>query len=330
MLKRTFSNSIVSSESKSRPIVKSKSWNFGEPSKEWKQSYLIYFLASRLINDKKDLQKFLQKLTSFDLFTNHNFYHLSMKPIENMMIPYTSKKNIYSPFEKFKFIGEGTFGKVYQCHHNLDGKDYAIKEIPMSSSEDYLDEIRILSELYHPNIIRYYNSWKQEGCLMIQMEYCPSSLRIYLGAETRDESILKQIINGLVYLHQKQYIHFDLKPENILLTENNQVKIADFGYSRSVLTSVYKSHYYEPSFYLCRSDVEYHTTIDVYSFGIILLEFTLPKTITQCEKILTMIEQLKSREWNTLFPQYHSLLSKCLETNQSTRISSFEIQELYF
>lgn len=326
MLKKTLST--ISCEKKT--IVKSKSLDFGKMTKDMKQSELIYILSSLLIQDKKKLQSFLQKLTSVGLFTNFSFNSLSTGFMDNVIIPYTPKNTIYSPFENLQFVGRGTFGRVYHCHHSLDKKEYAIKEIPLEESENVLDEIQILSELYHPNIVRYYNSWKQNNCLMIQMEFCPSSLRCYLQMETRDENILKQIVLGLVYLHKKQYIHFDLKPENILLTEQNQVKIADFGYSRSVLTSIYKSHYYEPSLYLCQNDIEYNTSIDVYSFGIVLLEFTLPKTITQCETIMNMREQLQTRQWNTNFPKYHSLLTRCLETIQTKRISTEDIYELYF
>lgn len=330
MLPRTFSTSIIPHSSQDKSIVRSKSWNFGELSRDWKQSYLIYLLSSLLIHDKKELQQFLQKLSSFDLFTNYNFHHFSIDPLQKMIVPYTPKQSIFSPFENFEYVGEGTFGKVYHCHHKLDEKEYAIKEIQISNEQNYLDEIRILSELYHPNIIRYYNSWKQNNCLMIQMEYCPSSLRLYLEKDPRDLTILHQIVHGLCYLHEKKYIHFDLKPENILLTETNQVKLADFGYSRSVLTSIYTSHYYEPSLYLCKNDVEYTTAIDVYSFGILLLEFILPKTTTQSEKLLMIASQLRSREWNTCFPQYHSLLTKCLEPIQSKRISCIDILTLYF
>lgn len=335
MLKRTFSvsdtKSIISHTDKS--IVKSKSCDLYQISREWKQTYLIYLLSSILIPEKEKLKCFLEKLISMDFISNYSFFshEINFVPFpKDVIVPYVKKQEVLSPFQNFQYIGEGTFGKVFKCKHMLDEKDYAIKKISLINEENYLDEIKILSTLYHPNIVRYYNSWYQDNCLMIQMEYCPLSLRQYLEGDDRNEIILKQIIDGLCHLHEKQFIHFDLKPENILMTETNQVKIADFGYSRSILTSIYKSHYYEPSFYICKNDVEYATTIDVYSFGIILLEFILQKTRTMCEKLIIMRKQLESRDWNTTKPKYHSLLSKCLETKQSKRISSKDIQQLYF
>lgn len=335
MLKRTFSTLDTKTDISplKKNIVKSKSFDILNLSREWKQTYLIYLLSSILIKDKDQLQCFLKKLTSMDFISTSFFFSNQIKSVpsmNNVIVPYIKNEKILDPFYNFKYIGEGTFGKVYQCLHKLDEKEYAIKKIPIIEGKKCIDEIKILSKLYHPNIIRYYNSFEYNNSLMIQMEYCSKSLSKYLCLEDRDEAILQQIISGLCYLHDHDIIHFDLKPDNILMTDTNQIKIADFGYSRSVLSSVYQSHYYEPSLYICNSDVEYSTKIDVYSFGIILLEYSLPIMTTDSEKIITIHRQVKTRKWDTLFPKYYSLLSKCLLVKQSERISTREIKELYF
>lgn len=335
MLKRTFSTL----ETKSKPdnatktIVKSKSFDILNLSRDWKQTYLIVLLSSILIKDEEKLKSFLGQLTAMDFISSYSFFSNQLKPvpsINNIVVPYINNEKVVSPFFNFQYIGGGTFGEVYKTEHKLDGKYYAIKKIPMTNGEDCIAEIKILSKLDHPNIVRYFNSFLYQNSLMIQMEYCPGSLSTYLQKEERSEKILKEIISGLCYLHENNIIHFDLKPANILLTEKNQIKIADFGYSRYVLSSIYKSHYYEPSLYICKNDVEYTTKIDVYSFGIILLEFALPKMTTQSEKFMTIQKQLKSRAWETTMPKYHLLLTKCLHLKQNERISTQEINQLYF
>ena len=335
MLKRTFST--LETETfpvpSAKTIIKSKSFDILNLSRDWKQTYLIFLLSSILIKDEEKLKSFLGQLTKMDFISSYSFFSTQLKSIpsiNNIVVPYINNEKVTSPFSNFQYIGGGTFGEVYKTQHKLDGKYYAIKKIPMRSGENCIDEIKILSKLDHSNIVRYFNSFTYQNALMIQMEYCPGSLSKYLQEEERNENILEEIISGLCYLHENNIIHFDLKPENILLTEKNQVKIADFGYSRYVLSSIYKSHYYEPSLYICKNDVEYTTKIDVYSFGIILLEFILPRMTTQSEKFITIQNQLKSRVWETTMQKYHSLLTKCLELKQNERISAKEILQLYF
>jgi translation initiation factor 2-alpha kinase 2 len=335
MLKRTFSTLETKSKpiSDTKTIVKSKSFDFLNLSRDWKQTYLIFLLSSILIKDEKKLKSFLGELTAMDFISSHSFFSgqlQSIQSINNIVVPYINNEKVTSPFCNFQYIGGGTFGEVFKTKHKLDGNYYAIKKIPITSGEPCIDEIKILSKLDHSNIVRYFNSFIYQNALMIQMEYCPASLSNYLQHEERNEKILEQIISGLCYLHENNIIHFDLKPENILLTEKNQIKIADFGYSRYVLSSIYKSHYYEPSLYICKNDVEYTTKIDVYSFGIILLEFILPRMTTQSEKFITIQKQLKSRAWDTTMSRYHLLLTKCLELKQNERISTEEIKQLYF
>jgi translation initiation factor 2-alpha kinase 2 len=335
MLKRTFSTQETKSKpiSDTKTIVKSKSFDILNLSRDWKQTYLIFLLSSILIKDEKKLKSFLGKLTAIDFISSHSFFSSqlqSIPSINNIVVPYINNEKVTSPFCNFQYIGGGTFGEVFKTKHKLDGNYYAIKKIPITGGEPCIDEIKILSKLDHSNIVRYFNSFIYQNALMIQMEYCPTSLSNYLQHEERNEKSLEQIIYGLCYLHENNIIHFDLKPENILLTEKNQIKIADFGYSRYVLSSIYKSHYYEPSLYICKNDVEYTTKIDVYSFGIILLEFILPRMTTQSEKFITIQKQLKSRAWDTTMPKYHLLLTKCLELKQSERISTEEIKQLYF
>ena len=87
------------------------------------------------------------------------------------------------------------------------------------------------------------------------------------------------------------------------------------------MTNQYKSHYYEPSLYLCPSDVEYNTSVDVYSFGVLLLEFVLPLTKTLYERLLMIRKQMKSFIWETTHPELDHILSQCLCICQKERIS---------
>ena len=67
-------------------------------------------------------------------------------------------------FNQKSLIGQGSFGKVYRCHSQLDKQFYCIKKIEVRNKSDGLHEIQALAEIskiYHPNIVRYFGSWME-------------------------------------------------------------------------------------------------------------------------------------------------------------------------
>lgn len=283
---------------------------------EVKKTNLIYLLSYFLFKKKENHESFLKKLFQMNIINENEISEIFLK--EN--IKYFQKfqcieSEIPYPFSIEKKIGEGSFGQVFHCFHKIDEKEYAIKKISLENK----NEIKILSSLYHPNIVRYFSSWEQSNHFYIQMEYCEHSFRDYLYQPERNPLFIEQILNGLDYLHNMSYIHFDLKPENILISKEGIIKIADFGYSRETLSSVYQSHYYEPSIYICSTDIIYESSIDIYSFGIIFLEFILPVYKTDCEKFLTLSTILKEKKWNFEKENWNYILKNCLDHNQKNR-----------
>ena len=328
MIKRTVSTNVMIPFSKSCGIKRVCSLDSLEKKKEDKKTELIYLLSYFLFLKKEDHSFFLEKLIEEEIIDKNEIMNLFMKDtIKFFKKNHQIENDIPYPFHRLDKIGEGGFGEVFHVKHCLDEKEYAIKR--MNKSENDLCEIKILSSLNHPNIIRYYSSWNDYQYFYIQMEYCIMNLRDYFYKEERDFSMIYQIINGLDYLHQKKYIHFDLKPENILLDSEGIIKIADFGYSRSILTSNIISHYYEKSLYICSTDILYDVSIDIYSFGILFLEFHLPFYKTNYERMIHITQKLKSRDWKMKKESWNQILDGCLEKNQKNRISFQKIRELY-
>lgn len=176
-------------------------------------------------------------------------------------------------FIELEQIGKGGFGAVYKVQNKLDGHLYAVKKIKLKNSQivNFLDkealfsEVKILAELDHKNIIRYYSSWVEldqspkkddeddisfdesnesdnsmELTLFVQMQLCDETLKSWLKKRKRIdpelvEDIFSQIITGTEYIHSKNLIHRDLKPGNIFLTYEKEklvVKIGDFGLTK--------------------------------------------------------------------------------------------------
>lgn len=134
-------------------------------------------------------------------------------------------------------ISRGSFGIVYMGMKNK--KYYAIKILKKLHNKknniSYQNEIDILNQLNHPNIIRYVGSYQKKDKIYIITEYYSDSdlfdkIKNYGGKinEKDAKSIIRQILQGVSYLHEHNIIHRDLKLSNIMFN-NNVVKIIDFG-----------------------------------------------------------------------------------------------------
>ena len=184
-------------------------------------------------------------------------------------------------------IGKGTFSTVKLGEHIKTKKKVAIKILDkekLKTKEDSIRiqrEIKILSIMDHPNIIKTYKITETAKNYYIIMEYCEGGeLFDYIVEKERlDESeasiFFYQLINSLEYIHSKGIAHRDLKPENLLLTKNKKIKIIDFGLSNyfggdtsPLQTPCGSPSYASPE--IIRGELYNGFRIDIWASGIIL------------------------------------------------------------
>ena len=159
-----------------------------------------------------------------------------------------------SKWMKGALIGQGSFGCVYLALHAVTGELLAVKQVeaPSPNANSQNDsrkksmiealkrEISLLRELRHPNIVQYLGCGSSSEFLNIFLEYVPGgSVQTMLNSygalpEPLVRSFVRQILNGLSYLHNRDIIHRDIKGANILVDNKGSVKISDFGISKKL------------------------------------------------------------------------------------------------
>lgn len=93
--------------------------------------------------------------------------------------------------------------------------------------------MKILKQIDHPNIVKAYEAFTDDFHIFILMEYIHGNLLVNKLGCTENECkvIIRQVLNAIKYLHEKNIAHRDIKPENIILTADNLVKVCDFGWA---------------------------------------------------------------------------------------------------
>ncbi|KAB5521418.1 hypothetical protein DKX38_025737 [Salix brachista] len=157
-------------------------------------------------------------------------------------------------FSSLELIGRGSFGDVYKAFDKELNKEVAIKVIDLEESEDEIEdiqkEISVLQQCRSPYITEYYGSYLHQTKLWIIMEYMAggSVADLLQSGPPLDEMsiacILRDLLYAVEYLHNKGTMHRDIKAANILLSENGDVKVADFGVSVQLTRTISRRKVY--------------------------------------------------------------------------------------
>ncbi|NXR76963.1 NEK4 kinase, partial [Pycnonotus jocosus] len=192
-------------------------------------------------------------------------------------------------------VGKGSYGEVSLARHRQDRKQYVIKKLNLRSASSRErraaeQEAQLLSQLRHPNIVTYRESWQgDDGHLYIVMGFCEGGdlyhkLKEQKGRLLPENQVVEwfvQIAMALQYLHEKHILHRDLKTQNIFLTRTNIIKVGDLGIARVLenqydmaCTLIGTPYYMSPELF---SNKPYNYKSDVWALGCCVYEMATLK-----------------------------------------------------
>ncbi|KAG5481463.1 hypothetical protein LSCM1_05472 [Leishmania martiniquensis] len=191
--------------------------------------------------------------------------------------------DIQSRYVLIEKIGSGSYGDVWSATRRTGAKDlYAVKRIDKRQAgtkglRSVMGEVETMSLLSHPNIVKLEETYQDDACLSIVMEYLPGgSLQHRIERQSVSEletrRFLTQLLMAVEYIHEKGIVHRDLKPSNCLLSQNDLVvKISDFGLSvfagseQCLTTCCGTLHYMAPEILL---EKNYGKPVDMWALGV--------------------------------------------------------------
>ncbi|XP_055963748.1 myosin light chain kinase family member 4-like [Sorex fumeus] len=261
----------------------------------------------------------------------------------------TAKKAAISSFyavDRSEILGGGRFGQVHRCEEKATGLKLAAKIIKTRTAkekDEVKNEINIMNQLDHVNLIQLYDAFESKNDCILVMEYVDGGElfdRIidesYRLTELDVIQFTRQICEGVRHMHQMYILHLDLKPENILCVNRDakQIKIIDFGLARRYKPrEKLKVNFGTPEF-LAPEIVNYDFVsfpTDMWSVGVItymllsgLSPFLGDNDTETLNNILACRWDLEEEEFQGLSDEGREFVTKLLTKEKNWRISASE------
>lgn len=251
-------------------------------------------------------------------------------------------------------VGAGTYGKVFKAIHIFTKDEVALKKIRMEGERDgfpitAVREIKLLQNLRHKHVVALQEVMVEKNECFMVFEYMSHDLTGLINHPTfkltaaHKKDLGRQMFEGLEFLHRRGVMHRDIKAANLLISNNGQLKYADFGLARFYTKSrkldytnrVITIWYRPPE--LCLGETQYGPAVDIWSAACVFMEMFTRKAIfpgeggelSQLEKIYNVLGTPSPSQWPgiTDMPWYELMHpATATASDGSKRKRVFEIQ----
>ncbi|KAM4886351.1 serine/threonine-protein kinase PAK 3-like [Sylvia borin] len=254
-----------------------------------------------------------------------------------------NEANPETKYSELVQVGQGGFGTVYRAIDSATGDVVALKKMPLrkrSRKELVVNEIRIMKENRHPNIVNYIDSYLVDEDLWLVMEYVDGGtltsvlIRVFIE-ERMIAAISKECLKALDFLHSRNVIHRDVKSDNILLGMDGSVKLTDFGLcaqltpERRTRCTVLGSPYWVAPEILKKK--EYGTQVDIWALGIVAIEMLegeppyFEESPVKAQRLIARNRYPPLRMPSRMSVLFHAFLHSCLDIDPSIRWTAREL-----
>ncbi|KAG0280042.1 signal transducing kinase of the PAK [Linnemannia gamsii] len=240
-------------------------------------------------------------------------------------------------------IGQGASGGVYTAYQVGTNLSVAIKQMNLEQQPKkdlIINEILVMKESSHKNIVNYIDSFLYNGDLWVVMEYMEggSLTEVVTTNEMADPQIgavCRETLLGLEHLHSKGVIHRDIKSDNVLLALNGDIKLTDFGFcaqlkeSQGKRTTMVGTPYWMAPEVVTRK--EYGPKVDIWSLGIMAIEMLEGEPPYLNENPLRALYLIATNGTPTLqhpdkvSADFTDFLHQCLEVDPEKRPTATEL-----
>ncbi len=266
--------------------------------------------------------------------------------VSNWKIIVANRKARYvSHFKLLEQVGHGGMGRVFKAVDNESREIVALKLLDVELLKDpenkkrLAAEGRMLSSFSHPNIVRILESGESTGQCFLAMEFLPGgTLKDLLSRSfplplQSVKSFCLQICSGLEEIHRNGIIHRDIKTGNVMLDASGNIRIMDFGLSKSPLVTTMTTlgtvigtlGYVAPEQV---TNLNVDERVDIFSFGVVLYELLTNRLPFKGENEIAVIHSI----FNTIPPppsdfcsaprELDAVVSRCLAKNPDERFAS--------
>ncbi|KAM6980852.1 serine/threonine-protein kinase Nek4 [Aplochiton taeniatus] len=231
-----------------------------------------------------------------------------------------------------RVVGKGSYGEVHLVKHKTDRKQYVIKKLNLTTSSKRErraaeQEAQLLSQLRHPNIVTYRESWEGDDFqLYIVMGFCEGGdlyhrLKQQKGELLPERQVVEwfvQIAMALQYLHEKHILHRDLKTQNIFLTKTNIIKVGDLGIARILenqndmaSTLIGTPYYMSPELF---SNKPYNHKSDVWALGCCVYEMSTLKHAFNAKDMNSLVYRIVEGKLPQMPSKYDAQLGELIKS----------------